>query len=485
MTQAMNHCSPTTALPRRDFLRHASLGFAAIALADRLAAEGHLIEPGLAGGLHHEAKAKRLIHIFLGGGLSHIDSFDYKPELERYHDRDMPETGEKIDVFNNKIGRVHKSHFEFRQRGRSGLWISELFPELAQLADDLTVVRSMVAETANHIPGIFQANTGFRQMGFPSLGAWLSYGLGSLTEDLPSFVVLPDVRGIPHAAGGTFNWINGFLPARHQGVAINPGASSPLPDLEPRRPVPAATRVARLELLGDLHRLRLHDAAETDPLLARIRSYELAAAMQASVPEALDLETEDEGTRSLYGLDRKECRDFGLRCLAARRLLERGTRMVQIWSGTGVSWDSHSDILGEGERGHLGEGRRIDRPLAGLIRDLKRRGLLDDTLVAITTEFGRTPFAEAASGTLNRGRDHHPQAFANVLCGAGLKPGIAYGATDDFGYGVVDHPVTTPDLHATMLHLLGLDHERLVYYHNGIQRRLTNVHGHVVKGILA
>lgn len=473
-------------LTRRDFFGDAAFGFGAIALTDLLSREGLLAaETKRSTGLHHPAKAKQLIHIFLGGGLSQVDSFDYKPELEKYHGQDMPESFGKADVFFGKVGRLHKAHFEFKQRGQSGLWVSELFPHIAQVADELTVIKSMVAESANHIPAIFQANTGFRQMGFPAMGAWLSYGMGTESENLPAFVVLPDARGIPNAAGGAFNWTNGFLPAEHQGVPFNTRGDKPILDLKPAGGASEETQAARLKLLQQINELHLAEQAETDPLVARIRSYELAARMQRAIPEAMDLKTEPEHIQKLYGLDGEKSRDVARNCIAARRLIERGVRMVQIWTGDGVSWDAHGDILGTGYKTHLGEALRVDQPVAALIRDLRQRGLLDSTLVLITSEFGRTPFAQADSGKLSRGRDHHPQGFTNVLLGAGLKPGFAYGATDAIGYASVENVVTTYDFFATVLHLLGIDHERLTFYHNGIQRRLTNVHGHVVRDVLA
>lgn len=483
-----------TELPRRDFFRDAAFGMGALAVADLLNRDGKLsaapadsiakpIDPSK--GLHHPARAKQVIHIFLGGGLSHLDSFDYKPELEKYHDKELPDSFGKADAFFGKVGRLHRPHYKFSRRGQSGLWISDLFPHIAELADELTIINSMVAETANHIPGIFQANTGFRQMGFPSMGSWLSYGLGSENENLPSFVVLPDSRGIPNAAGGTFNWSSGFLPAQHQGVAFNTRSETPILDLQPSASSSDSLQSSRLELLNQLNQLHKSGQVDTDPLVARIRSYELAARMQAAIPQAMDLASESQYTQSLYGLDKSETRDVARNCIAARRLVERGVRMVQIWTGDGVSWDAHDDILGNGYKSHSGEALRIDKPVAGLIRDLKQRGLLDSTLVLLTTEFGRTPFAQAAQGKLNRGRDHHPQGFTNVLIGAGLKPGFAYGKTDEIGYSAIEGVMTTYDMHATILHLLGIDHERLTFYHNGISRRLTNVHGHVAKGLLA
>ncbi len=475
---------PTT---RRDWLSHAVFGLGTIAVADLLRRDGllHAADAKSKTGLHHPAKAQQVIHIFLGGGLSQVDTFDYKPALEKYHGQEIPEAFGQIDAFFGKVGKLHQSHYAFQQRGQSGLWMSDLFPSLNEVADELTVIRSMVAESANHIPALFQANTGFRQMGFPTLGSWLSYGLGSENDSLPSFVVLPDARGIPNSAGGSFNWNNGFLPAQHQGVVLRTQGETPILDLTPPPGVDAAAQSAQLELLAQLNEMHLAERSQTDPLAARIRSYELAARMQQEIPEVMNFASETEATQQLYGLDREECRDVGRNCLAARRLIESGVRMVQIWTGDGVSWDAHDDITGGGYKTHTGEARRVDRPIGGLIKDLKQRGLLDSTLVLITTEFGRTPYAQAEQGKLSKGRDHHPQGFTNLLIGAGLKRGFAYGETDELGYASVVNPVTTYDFHATILHLLGIDHTQLTYYHNGIARRLTNVHGEVVQGVLA
>ena len=470
---------------RRHVLSHAAFGVAGIAALDLLLRDGKLkANERDRPGLHHPAKATSVIHVFLGGGLSQVDTFDYKPELEKYHDKEMPAAFGKADPFMGKAGKLHRAHYKFQQRGHSGLWMSDLFPNLNEVADELTIIRSMVAETANHIPGIFQANTGFRQMGFPAMGAWLSYGLGSLSENLPGFIVLPDSRGIPNSAGGAFNWSSGFLPAQHQGVPFNTKGGPPILDLQPASGLGEDVQRDRLELLNQLNADHLADRVHTDSLAARIHSYELAARMQNAIPEAMDFSTEPEHIQKLYGLDRDECRDTARNCLAARRLVERGVRTVQLWTGDGVSWDAHDDITGHGYKSHTGEALRIDRPVAGLIKDLRQRDLLDSTVVMITTEFGRTPYAQADRGKISRGRDHHPEGFTNVIVGGGFKPGFAFGVTDDIGYNVVENPVTTYDLHATVLHQLGIDHERLSYYHNGIQRRLTNVHGHVVTGVL-
>jgi hypothetical protein len=373
-----------------------------------------------------------------------------------------------------------QSPFAFRRRGQSGLWVSDLLPHLAACADDITFLHSMVGRTSNHTPAAFQMNSGFTMNGFPSLGAWLSYGLGAENQDLPTFVVLPDPRGLP--AGGAINWTSGFLPATHQGVAFRAGGE-PIANLFPPADVPPAARAAGLALLAEMDR----EALEADPgdstLSARLRSYELAGRMQASVPEVIDFADEREATRRLYGLDEPVTAAFGRNCLLARRLLERGVRFVQLYHGGAfgsprINWDAHEDIAAN----HGQQAAIMDRPVAGLLRDLKARGLLDETLVLWTTEFGRTPFTQGLAG---KGRDHHQLAFTCWMAGAGLKPGIAHGASDEVGYDVASDPVTLYDFHATILHLLGLDHTRLTYYHNGIGRRLTDVHGAVVRAILA
>lgn len=469
-------------LDRRDFLSQLSTGLGGVALASLLGQDHALRADSLPSEAldpppHCRPRATRAIQIFLSGGLSQVDSFDHKPALVQYHGKPMP-SDKKPDIFSGQVGLLHQSHWAFKERGQSGLWVSELFPHIANCADQLTVIRSMVSGSGNHSPAIYEANSGFRLMGFPVMGSWLSYGLGCDTDELPTFVVLPDPRGLP--TGGTGNWSNAFLPARHQGVAFRSHAAA-IPDLQPAQLVPEKLRLARYAMLEKMNRLHLADHAGSDPLAARIHAYELAAKMQMAVPEATNWAQETAETQSLYGIDDPACADFGRTCLLSRRLIERGVRFVQLWSGNGPTWDSHSDVPGN----HSNEAKRIDRPIAGLLQDLARRGLLDDTLVIFNTEFGRTPFAQAAAGTLGTGRDHNQAAFSVWMAGAGLKPGFAYGATDEFGYRVVDDAVSIHDFHATILHLLGIDHERLTYYHNGIQRRLTNVHGQVVKEILA
>lgn len=481
MTSTCSGFDPYVPVTRRDFLARSATGLGGIALASLLGRDRVLgvasEQPSIA---HHAPKAKRAIQIFLQGGLSQVDSFDYKPALARYHGKSLP-AEEKPDVFFGKVGLLHQSHWPFRQRGRSGLWISDLFPHVAELADELTLIRSMVSSTGNHTPGTFEAHSGFRMMGFPVMGAWLSYALGSEAENLPTFVVLADSRGNP--TGGASNWTSAFLPARHQGVLFR-SQGPPVADLQPAEPPKEGTRLARYQLLSEMNQRHLAERVGNDPLVARMRSYELAAQMQLAVPEATDLSQEKEATRLEYGLHLPECGDFARSCLLARRLLERGVRCVQLWSGAelgGPTWDSHGNVPGE----HSREARRIDRPVAALLRDLRQRGLLDDTLVIFNTEFGRTPFAQSEAGTLGTGRDHNQTAFTVWLAGAGLRHGTAYGLTDEIGYKVAQDPATIHDFHATILHLMGIDHERLTYYHNGILRRLTNVHGHVIRGVLA
>lgn len=431
---------------------------------------------------HFAPRATRALHICLAGALSHVDSFDYKPGLIKYHGQPLP-SSERPDVFFGQVGLLRQPDWSFRQHGESGLWVSKLFPHLAEVADELTVIRSMYAETSNHTPATFQENSGFRLNGFPVLGSWLSYGLGSEADDLPAFVVIPDAREFP--AGGSINWNSGFLPARHQGVVIR-AKGAPIDDLFPARPIPPDADSAARSLAAAMNARHLADHSGDDVLSARIRGYELAARMQMTVPEVTSLRGETAEVQSLYGLDRAETADFGRSCLIARRLLERGVRFVQLFSGGTFgsprrNWDGHEDM----KQNHGQEALRIDRPVAGLLRDLRRRGLLDDTLVLFTTEFGRTPFAQSAANVVGKGRDHNQYGFSVWMAGAGLKHGMAYGTTDDVGWKAVENPVHWNDFHATVLHLLGIDHERLTYYHNGIRRRLTNVHGQVIKGILA
>jgi len=461
---------------RRDLFHFGLSGLAATAAM-------HLLSGDAKAKPHHAAKAKRVVQISLVGGLSHLDSLDHKPALTKLHGKSLNST-EKPDVFFGQVGLLRQPDWAFAKRGKSGLWMSDLFPEVATCADDLTVVNSMVADSANHTPALFVQNSGFQFNGYPALGSWLSYGLGSETEELPAFVVLPDGRG--EANGAASNWTAGFLPAEHQGVVFR-GSPSPVRDLFPDKPVSDAEEKDTRAALAALNKQHAATSPLDNSLVARMRSYELAAKMQLAVPKVANLDGEPESIKKLYGIDRKETEDTGRRCLLARRLLEQGVRFVQVYSGGPIagsprtSWDAHENV----KENHGAEAGRIDRPIAGLLKDLKQRGMLADTLVLFTTEFGRTPFAQSAAGTVGPGRDHNKYAFSCWLAGAGLKPGTAYGTTDEIGWKVADKPVAWHDFHATVLHLLGLDHEKLAFYHNGIKRRLTNVHGDVVKGVLA
>lgn len=485
------HCPVAAAEPtanpiwsRRELLSRFTTGLGGMALASMLsrdAAAGAVPGEAIDSPPHHPARARRVIQIFLQGGLSQVDTFDFKPQLERLHGKSVP-GDEKPQAFMGKVGLLHKAHFAFRQHGQGGLWISELFPHLAGVADELTVIRSMWSGTGNHTPATYEANSGFRTLGFPAAGTWVSYGLGCEVDNLPTFVVLPDVRSLP--TGGTNNWSSGFLPARHQGVAFNVSGPA-VRDLRSAGDVAAATQAARFAALAELNRRRLAERGQDDALESRLRSYELAARMQLAIPEAADLGRETAETQAMYGLDIPEAAPFGRACLLARRLVERGVRFVQLWSGAAFGSDVHWDAHGSVPDNHRREAGKIDQPVAALLRDLRQRGMLDDTLVVFNTEFGRTPYAESAGDAAGPGRDHNPDVFSVWLAGAGLRHGLAYGTSDDIGWKTGDKPVDVHDFHATILHLLGIDHTRLTFYHNGIRRRLTNVHGNVLHEILA
>ncbi|MBN81606.1 MAG: hypothetical protein CMJ70_15850 [Planctomycetaceae bacterium] len=477
----MNYLS--SKLSRRHFLDFNLSGLGGAALADLLQTnsvkgETTTRDPRLATPSQAMApKAKRVIHICLIGGLSHVDSFDYKPALNQLHEKPLPKFVQP-DTFFGSAGLLRKHEWTFRQRGQSGLWISDLFPHLATCADDLTIINSMYSDSGNHTPAMFLQNSGFQSNGFPSLGSWLSYGLGNETDDLPTFVVLPDSRSLPNS--GAANWSSGFLPARHQGAVFRNG-KQPIRNLFANTTISQPAEIDARSLLKRINEKQL-TSRNDDILQARIRAYELAARMQTSVPEVVTFAAETRSTIASYGMEDSATADCGRRCLLARRLLERGVRFVQIYSGGAFGgsprhgWDGHENNYVN----HAREAMRIDQPVAALLKDLKQRGLLSDTLILFTSEFGRTPFAHAPRGVMALGRDHNPRGFTSWLAGAGLRTGISYGATDEVGWKSVDKPVSWPDFHATVLQLMGLDHERLTYYHNGIERRLTNVHGSVI-----
>lgn len=475
-------------LNRRSF---ASTSFASLALAVMLQRESRA--DGAVKVLHHPAKAKRVIQLFMGGAASHIDLWDYKPLLEKHHGEES-DFGEPIEAFQNGLGPWMKSPFKFSAHGETGKMISEVVEPVGQCVDDIAFVHNMVGKTGVHSQATYLQATGFQRPGFPGMGSWISYALGSITEELPTFVVLPDHRGF--ASNGPKNWGSAFLPASSQGTAIFPQRENPIEDLLPQADfVTAGSDREALKLLTQMNRRYQQERAEDSRLEARIRSYELAARMQLSAPEALDLSDEPAHIMKLYGLDRagakypetinapEETEYFGRKCLIARRLIERGVRFVQIWSGNDNSfprrnWDSHEDI--PRDHGPLARGMAVGT--AALLKDLKQRGLLKDTIVLWTTEFGRLPSTQGS-----KGRDHNPYVFTNWLAGGGIKPGVTYGPSDQWGYKPLDRdrPTQVYDIHATILHLLGIDHERLTVRHDGIDRRLTDVHGHVINEIIA
>ncbi len=474
-------------MDRRTFLWNWGGGLGGIALAQMLgrqsllASEGVKPRPEWNGGIHHRAKAKRVIQLFMSGAASQCDTFDYKPLLIRESGKQW-DPGEKVELFQSNPGVVMPSPWEWKQYGQSGKWVSTLLPHTAACVDDMAFVMSLMSKSNVHGPGTFMQNTGFILPGFPSAGAWISYALGSMNDNLPAFVVLPDRRGVP--PNGPANWSTGFLPAAHQATTIAVGTADPIRDLHPPSSAAFINKQSEkdgLDLLETINRQHQATRQGDSRLDARIASYEMAARLQLSAPEVLAIESESEATRRLYGLDREITADMGHRCLVARRLIERGVRFVQVWSGADNgfprrNWDSHENLA----KDHGELGTAIDQPIAALITDLKSRGLLEDTIVHWTTEFGRMPCSQGS-----KGRDHNPFGFANWLAGGGIKGGVTYGATDDWSYKAVENPIYCYDIHATMLHLLGIDHTRLTYRNNGIDRRLTDVHGELIPAIMA
>jgi hypothetical protein len=473
-------------MDRRDFLWQSGGGLGGIALAHLLGLNGNLEgadrpRPEFNGGLHHRARAKRVVQLFMSGAASQCDTFDYKPLLiQRSGEKWDP--GEKVELFQSVPGAVMKSPWEWKQYGHSGKWVSSLLPHLAGCVDDMAFLPAMVAKSNVHGLATFMQNSGFVLPGYPCMGAWVSYGLGGMNDTLPTFVVLPDARGF--APNGPGNWTAGFLPAAHQGTMIRPASASPIFDLFPPQSAKFITPESETEglrVMKELNREYAQGREGDSRLDARIASYELAAKLQLSAPEVLDISKESEATRKLYGIDERITADFGRNCLIARRLLERGVRFVQVWSGADNgfprrNWDSHEELA----RDHGEMGASMDRPAAALIQDLKAHGLLDDTIVYWTTEFGRMPCSQGSHG-----RDHNPFAFTTWLAGGGIKGGATYGASDEWSYKPVEKPTYCYDVHATVLHLLGIDHKRLTFRHNGIDRRLTDVHGEVIQELLA
>ncbi|NND98758.1 MAG: DUF1501 domain-containing protein [Pirellulaceae bacterium] len=482
----MNRPVSRTQYSRRRFLSGSAAALPNIALAamtaeqtrgqtpPALAADPN--EPGLA---HFPAKAQNVIMVFCSGALSHVDTFDYKPELLRRDGQPLP-GNDKLVSFQGPNGNLTAPLWKFRPRGQSGKMVSDLLPHIGDLADDICFFHSLTNKSNTHGPAENVMNTGFAFDGFPSMGSWIHFGLGSENENLPAFVAIEDPRGMPQS--GPNNWASGFLPAAFQGTPLS--TTKPIRYLNPPKSISASTDLAARGALSFLEEQYQTGFPNDGQLAARIASYELAARMQLHVPQVADLSTESAATLKMYGADspNKTKADFANNCILARRLIENGVRFVQLFngayaSGGRINWDGHSKLKEQYDV----HGEILDQPVAGLLQDLKQRGMLESTLLVFATEFGRMPMFQA--GTY--GRDHNPLGFTCWLAGAGVKSGFSYGATDDFGFKAEQNVVTAHDFHATILHLLGLDHKRLTFYHNGIQRRLTDVHGHVIRDVLA
>ncbi len=488
-----------TSFSRRNFFRDLGTGLSSIALAQLLCDDGLLADeavpdanspirptidprqPFAARDGHFPAAAKNVIVIFCSGACSHLDTFEYKPALVSQHGQPMP-GGDELVTFQGAQGNLTKSSWAFKPRGECGKMVSELVPKLGGLADDICFLHGMTSKTNTHGPGENFMSTGFTLDGFPSMGAWTTYALGSENQSLPAYVAIPDPRGTPQSSVN--NWGPGFLPAAFQGTDFN--ASNPIRNLARPGGITEATDKATRSFLQRMNERHQQKFPGDTELSARISSYELAAKMQLSVPEVSDLSTESETMLAMYGANDSENElkaAFARNCILARRLVEKGVRFVQLFNGAyqtggeGVSnWDGHKSL----EAQYSKHGPVLDQPVAALLADLKQRGLLKDTLVVWCTEFGRMPtFQKGASG-----RDHNPSGFTCWLAGAGVKAPFEYGATDEFGYKAVENVTTVYDFHATILHLLGLNHKRLTFYHNGFERRLTDVHGHVIHDVL-
>jgi len=487
-------------LNRRDFMKNAGLSTGALGLAQLLSKDGLFgaVDPITFTGKspirpdidpdnpysprdpHFETDAKQILIIFCPGAVSHVDTFDYKPDLTKYHGQKPP--GMPAVTFEGPSGNIAKPFWEFKPRGKSGKMISDLLPNLGELADDFCFVHSLHTQTSAHPQGENFLNTGFTMEGFPSFGAWTTYALGSENEELPAFVAINDPRG--PARSGKNNFGNGFLPAAFQGTDFN--AKNPPANLSRPTSYTSTDDHSTVSLLQRLNGLHLENYPGDADLAARIASYELAGRMQTSIPDVMDISKEPESIKKEYGLDSGTDlkKEYAKNCILARRLLEKGVRVVQLFNGSDPSggngitnWDSHSNI----HKTHAMQAEIMDQPTAALISDMKRRGLLKNTLVVWCTEFGRMPFLQG-NGT---GRDHNPDAFTCFFAGAGVKKGYSYGESDNFGFKSVAGKSTVYDFNATILHLMGLDHERLSYYHNGLERRLTNVHGHVIRQVLS
>jgi hypothetical protein len=481
----MNHASMYT---RRELLSQAGGGMGMLALASLmtqqgLAATSQPLNPLAARPAHFAAKAKNVIWLFMNGGPSQVDTWDYKPELARRDGQELEGFDKNTGFFTGNVGPLMKSPFTFAQHGSSGAWVSEIFPHLAKQVDEMAFIHSCYTESNNHSPALFMMNTGTPRMGYPCVGSWVTYGLGSESQDLPSFVAMSDPLGRGLPKGYSQNWGAGFLPSVYQGTWLKP-QGDPIDNLYRSKDMSEKEQRAQLDLLAKLNKHRLasreRPQAGDAEFAARIESFELAYRMQQAAPEAIDVDREPEHIHKLYGIDNKKCTHFAKQCLIARRMVERGVRFVQIYSGgmdNELSWDGHANIAAN----HRGFAQETDQPIAALLADLKQRGLLDSTLVIWAGEFGRLPIVQKG-GT---GRDHNPHAFTAWLAGGGVKAGTHYGATDEVGFRAVENRVSINDLHATILALLGLEHTRLTFRLNGRDFRLTDVAGRVVTEVIA
>ncbi|MEX2261889.1 MAG: DUF1501 domain-containing protein [Bryobacteraceae bacterium] len=476
-------------MSRRDLLFQAGEGMGGMAMAWLLSHDGLLAAtPACDAPLnvpsplapkqgHFKPRAKSVISLFMTGGVSHVDTFDPKPLLAKHHGQPLTGKGE-IVVRQGYPGPLMASPYKFKKYGQSGIEVSELFPHVGSIIDEVALIRSAQGRSNDHVLAHYEWNTGSLLMGFPSVGSWVTYGLGSENQNLPAFVVIYDPRGGPNA--GNLNWSSGFLPAAYQGTVFRP-SGDPILDLSPPSSIAPEQQRARLDHLAKLNEEHARRYPDSTELAARIASYELAYRMQGCAPEAVDIGRESEATKNLYGLDDPITEPFGKQCLLARRLVERGVRFIQLYNGakgrTDVDdWDAHSNLADN----HEAHSREIDKPISGLIRDLKQRGLLEDTLVIWHSEFGRMPISQKGLG-----RDHNPHAMSIWVAGAGIPGGQVIGATDEFGYKAIQQPVNYHDVHATILHLLGIDHKRLTYFFNGRHMRLTDVHGELIPQLTA
>lgn len=476
-------CTGPAALPdpsRRSFLNRFGLGLGGIALAELLSprAQALTVDAGTLGGYHIPARAKRVIYLFMSGGPSQLETFDYKPILNQRNGQQLPDSvrmGQRLTGMSGNQASLPLagSIFKFGQHGASGQWISELLPHTAGVADELCVIRSMFTEAINHDPAITFLQTGSQLSGRPSFGSWVHYGLGSENQNLPAFVVLI-TRGKVDQPLYSRLWGNGFLPSRYQGVQFRSG-KEPVLYLTNPDGISAENRRSMLSSLKELHEIRKESTADAD-IDTRISQYEMAYRMQSSVPDVMDLSGESEAVFQMYGPDARKPGTFAANCLLARRLAERGVKFIQLYH---QGWDQHGGL----PNGIRQQCRETDQPAAALLRDLKQRGMLEDTLVVWGGEFGRTNYSQGKLTATDYGRDHHPRCFSLWMAGGGVKPG-SHGETCEFGYNVVKDGVHVHDLNATMMHLLGIDHERLTYLHQGRRFRITDIHGHVVKAIM-